>query len=217
MSESGLWDWGILLALGAYHGINPGMGWLFSVALGLQEKSRKAVWRSLLPIGTGHALAIGAVLLIAGLASAALPLTYVRLAVAIILIALGVWRLLRHRHARGFGLSVGFRDLTLWSFLMASAHGAGLMLLPVVFHMSHGNDAAMAAHAGHLAALGPRTALLVTLAHASSYLLVTGAIAVVVYEKLGLALLRKAWINLDLIWAAALIASGLLTLLLPGK
>ena len=108
------------------------MGWLFAVARGMQEHRARAVAWSLPPIALGHALSIGVVVLIAGLAQVALPLMYIRIGVAVTLVGLGVYKLIRSRHFRWGGMQVGFRDLTIWSFLMASAHGAGLMVLPVV-------------------------------------------------------------------------------------
>ena len=120
--------------MGAYHGINPGMGWLFAVARGMQEHATKAVARALVPITLGHALSIGLVVALAGLIQIVLPLGYVQIVVAFALISLGVFRILRRRHFAWGGMQVGFRDLTFWSFLMASAHGAGLMVLPIVLH-----------------------------------------------------------------------------------
>src|SRR5580704_6103746 len=128
------WGWPALFLLGAYHGINPGMGWLFAVARGMQEHATKAVARALVPITLGHALSIGLVVALAGLIRIVLPLGYVRIVVACALISLGVFRILRRRHFAWGGMQVGFRDLTIWSFLMASAHGAGLMVLPIVLH-----------------------------------------------------------------------------------
>src|SRR5262249_46762096 len=122
----------LMLLLGAYHGINPGMGWLFAVAKGMQEQSGAAVGRALVPIAIGHGLAIGAVVLLAVLAGAAIPALYVKFAVAFILLGFGVYSLFHQRHPRGGGMQVGFRDLTIWSFLMASAHGAGFMIVPVL-------------------------------------------------------------------------------------
>jgi hypothetical protein len=136
MSE-GLAIWPTLFLLGAYHGINPGMGWLFAVARGMQEHRARAVAWSLPPIALGHALSIGAVILIAGLAQGALPLMYIRIGVAVALVGLGAYKLIRSRHLRWGGMQVGFRELTVWSFLMASAHGAGLMVLPVVLAGPH--------------------------------------------------------------------------------
>jgi hypothetical protein len=136
MSETGSWPWAAFFLLGAYHGINPGMGWLFAVALGMQEHSSRAVWGALGPISVGHALSISLVVALAGLAQAILPLSALKIG-AVILFTFGLYHLLRHRHLRWGGMQVGFRDLTIWSFLMASAHGAGLMLLPVLLGTDH--------------------------------------------------------------------------------
>ena len=115
-----------ILMLGAFHGINPGMGWLFAVALGMQERRQTAVWRALIPLTLGHGLAIGAVVLVAVAAGVAVPAASLKLPVAVALVALGVFRLVRHRHFRGGGMRVGVWGLTVWSFLMATCHGAGL-------------------------------------------------------------------------------------------
>src|ERR1700675_1472063 len=130
------WAWVTLFLLGAYHGINPAMGWLFAVALGLQKKSGRAVWESLLPIATGHVVAIAAVILVAVLAGAVVPVPALRVAVIVILLGFGGSRIVSKTPPRFGGMQVGFRDLTIWSFLMACAHGAGLMLLPVLLGMS---------------------------------------------------------------------------------
>src|SRR5258708_6107063 len=121
-----------MLLLGAYHGLNPGMGWLFAVALGMQEQKGSAIARSLVPIAVGHAAAIGCVVVAATFLGMTLPLIVIRYFVAAILVGLGIYCLVRHRHPRWVRMQVGFRDLTVWSFLMASAHGAGLMVVPVL-------------------------------------------------------------------------------------
>src|SRR5689334_11333419 len=123
--------WLTLALLGAYHGVNPGMGWLFAVALGLQEKSSGAVRRALVPIALGHAASIGLTVALLGVGLASVPAAALRWLTAAALVAFGVLKLVRPRHPRWVGMRVGFRDLTWWSFLMATAHGAGLMLLPV--------------------------------------------------------------------------------------
>ncbi|HTM49754.1 MAG TPA: hypothetical protein VL285_13760 [Bryobacteraceae bacterium] len=198
--------WSTLFLLGAYHGINPGMGWLFAVARGMQEHRARAVAWSLPPIALGHALAIGVVVLIARVAQAALPLGYIRFGVAATLVGLGVYKLIRSRHFRWGGMQVGFRDLTIWSFLMASAHGAGLMVLPVVL---------AGPHAHHLAASqGATSGVWATLIHTLGYFSVTAAVALLVYQKLGLAMLGRSWFNLDLIWAVALVVTGLVALVI---
>jgi hypothetical protein len=206
-------EWNAVLFLGAYHGINPGMGWLFAVALGMQQGNVRGLWRALPPIALGHIAAVGAVLLLAGLAQTVVSLPVMKVVVASVLVALGLYRLWRHRHPRFGGMRVGFRDLTVWSFLMASAHGAGLMVLPFVMSMSSPVLAASGSHAHHAAATSPSVpwaaALALTL-HTLAYLLVLVFAAWIVYNKFGLALLRTAWFNLDLIWTGALVATGLL-------
>src|ERR1700730_11459513 len=176
------WGWPALFALGAFHGINPGMGWLFAVALGMQEKSIRAVIKSLGPITAGHAIAIGIVLLLAGFIQVVLPLNYVKIFVAGALVALVISHMVRSRHIQWGGMQVGFAALTFWSFLMASAHGAGLMGLPVVLKMQP-----MGAGSGHHlhAFQDPMTAVMATLVHTAGYLTVTAATAVLVYQKFG--------------------------------
>ena len=198
-------SWSVLFLLGAYHGINPGMGWLFAVARGMQEHRTRAVAWSLPPIALGHALSIGAVVLIAGLAQLALPLTYIRIGVAVALVGLGVAKLIRSRHFRWGGMQVGFRELTIWSFLMASAHGAGLMVLPMVLAGPHAHH--------HAASTGAASGAWATLVHTLGYFTVTAVAALLVYRKFGLAMLRRSWFNLDLIWAIALVVTGFAALL----
>jgi hypothetical protein len=153
----------------------------------------------------GHALSIGVVVLIAQLAQAALPMQYIRIGVAMTPVGLGVYKLIRSRHFRWGGMQVGFRELTLWSFLMASVHGAGLMVLPVVL---------AGPHAHHVAASqGATSGVSATLIHTLGYFTVTAGVALLVYQKFGLAMLRRSWFNLDLIWAIALVVTGLVALL----
>ena len=221
---SGVWPWLGLFGLGAYHGINPGMGWLFAVALGLQEKNRYAICRALLPIALGHALATGLIVLFVGGIGVVVSQRVVRGLAAVALIAFGVYRLVRARHPKWVGMRVGLRDLTVWSFLMASAHGAGLMLVPVLLGRSSATHVSPAHHAPAMSQMlsnepmgflgNPAVGLLAVSVHTLGYLLVMGLVALVVYEKLGLALLRHAWFNLDLVWAVALVVAGIFTLFL---
>jgi hypothetical protein len=212
LGSTALW---LMLLLGAFHGINPGMGWLFAVALGMQERKGSAVARALVPIALGHALAVVSVVMAAAYLGMALPQNAIRYSVAAILFSLGIYLLVGHHHPRWIRMQVGFRDLTLWSFLMASAHGAGLMVLPVLL----GARAVQAADpmSGHLhasAAASPIAALLAAGIHTAAYLAVTGMVAWVVYTKLGLAILRTAWLNLNQVWAGALVITGLVTLMI---
>lgn len=206
--------WNAMLFLGAFHGINPGMGWLFAVALGMQQGSSLGVLRALPPLATGHAAAVGAVVLAAMVAETILPLSTVRTVVALVLVGFGLLRLVRHRHPRWVGMQVGFGDLTLWSFLMASAHGAGLMVLPFL-PGALAEASALEVHASHHMTTTPWwTAVLVVSVHSLAYLAVTTIVAWIVHRKLGLALLRKAWWNLDLMWAISLMGTGILALFL---
>jgi len=209
LTSTMLW---LMVLLGAYHGINPGMGWLFAVALGMQEQKGKAVARALVPIAVGHAVAIGMVVLAAALLGLALPLIAIRCTVSALLVGLGIYSLVGHRHPRWVRIQVGFRDLTVWSFLMASAHGAGLMVIPALL----GSSTVEAADhvTGHHTAASPLVGLLATAVHTTAYLAVMGILAWVVYRKFGLALLRKAWFNFNLVWGVALVATGLFTLIM---
>src|SRR6201993_1507161 len=167
---------GLMLLLGAYHGINPGMGWLFAVALGMQEQKGSAVARALVPIALGHALAIGTVVLAGALLGTALPRDVIRYAVAALLVGLGIHGLVGHWHPRWVRMQVGFRDLTVWSFLMATAHGAGLMVVPVLlggitaqaFGATTGHE-----HAHFSATASPAAAIFATAVHTTGYLTIT--------------------------------------------
>jgi hypothetical protein len=206
-------SWGMLVALGAFHGINPGMGWLFAVALGMQERRRGAVLRALVPLCAGHALAVAGAVGVALAIGFVIPLGWLRWLIAGVLVSLGALRLFRHRHPRWAGMRVSMGGLTVWSFLMATAHGAGLMVVPLFMGMS---ISGAGEHAHHMpaAGAGAGAALFATGLHAAGYLAVTAFIAVLVFEKLGVGILRRAWFNVDLIWSAALIATGTLTLML---
>jgi len=215
------WMWPALFALGCYHGINPGMGWLFAVALGLQEKSERAVFAALPPIALGHVVSVGLVVALAVVAQQTLPPNAVRYGAAALLVSFGVYRLVRARHVRWVGMRVGFWGLTAWSFLMATGHGAGLMLLPFlsaaaqpvsVFHMG---GMATLHGASTTAAASPGIWVGAVAVHTFGYLLTMIAVAWVVFTRLGVKILRTAWFNFDLAWAIALVLSGALMLLLP--
>ena len=178
--------------LGAFHGLNPAMGWLFAVFLALQRKSQRVLLTALLPIALGHAASAAGVALLIFVAQSTLPIGPVRLATAALVLAFGLYKLVtRLRHPRWVGLNIGYWELGWWSFLMATAHGSGLMLAPLVLGLP-GADAALG---------------LVVL-HTLAMVAVMAAIAVVVYSRLGLAALGRVWINFDLLWALALLAAG---------
>jgi hypothetical protein len=197
-----------LIALGAFHGLNPGMGWLFAVALGLQERSRAKLLGSLLPIAFGHELAVGAVAVVIEVAGSVAARRVVLVVGGLILIGFGVWRLASRRHLRWVGMRLDWGDLVLWSFLMSSAHGAGFMLFPVLA----GHDAPQVFGLGGLSG-SVLHGLAASALHSGAMLATMGIVAVVVYEVIGLDILRRAWFNLDRLWAFALIAAGLAAVL----
>jgi hypothetical protein len=266
MKELGPWI--TLLLLGGYHGLNPGMGWLFAVAIGLQDRSRRAVVRAFAPIALGHAASIAVVVALVAALQSVLSPTLLRWVGAGTLVSFGLYKLAAPMSCpRWVGMRVGFRELTAWSFLMATGCGAGMMLVPVILKLPsdarpiarvvpaayattegttkpvptglschrepadtkqtaaaasgsgstphsgetprncHAQIAQMAKRGG----AGPLAAAAAVLLHTLTMFLVMAAIALVVYEKVGLAILRRAWFNLDLVWAGALIAAGLLT------
>ena len=220
---SDLWPWLTLFGLGAFHGINPAMGWLFAVALGLQEQKRSAVLRALPPIALGHALSIGIVIAAVLLARISLPHATLKIAAAAILFAFGLYRLVRSRHPNWVGMRVGFCDLTLWSFIMASAHGAGVMLIPLFLKSAQAPLVAYASGDSHMeSACGfgfssfsmPSLLTGSIIVHTFGYLLVTALVALLVYEKFGVRILRRAWFNVDLFWMLALMITGVFILFL---
>src|SRR6266852_2959656 len=188
-----LWPWLALAGLGAFHGLNPAMGWLFAVALGLHRHNRRIVWLSPLPIALGHALSIA---IVAGAflwAGFVIDLRAVRIGAGLLLIgwALYHWRY-GHRHRVRVGMQAGLAALAVWPVLMALCFPA----------------------ASQPSSIGPLfTALLAIGIHTLAMLTVTTAVAVAVYEWIGLEILRRAWFNVDLIWTLALLLAGGLLLL----
>lgn len=200
-------SWLAMIGFGAYHGLNPGMGWLFALSRGLQQQSEKAVWTSLLPIAIGHAASVAVVAGLVLVVGHLVNLPVLRLSTAALLLTFGLYKLFRYyRHPRWVGMEVGMRDLFFWSFLMASAHGAGLMIAPIFISLT--------SHSGPLTAnlYNSVVLLLAVSLHTVAMLAVMGAVAWVVYKKLGLAILKKGWVNFDLIWAGALLLVGGLAL-----
>ena len=206
-----------VFGLGMFHGINPAMGWLFAVALGLQDQKRAAVLRALPPMVVGHALSVGIIIAAVLVARVSLAPRTLKIVAAAILFAFGLYRLLRSRHPNWVGMQVGFGDLTLWSFVMASAHGAGLMLVPFFLQPQVPGEAHHhEAHQMHAWAFAnfsaPSLLIAAVVVHTLGYLITTALVAVVVYEKLGVAILRRAWFNIDFVWMLALMITGVFIL-----
>jgi hypothetical protein len=202
----------VLAALGAFHGLNPAMGWLFAVARGLQERSRWALWQSLPPIAAGHLASVAVIAAVFASTRSVVAGRVVAVVGGVLLVGFGLWRLLSQRHFRWAGMRLSAVQLAGWSFLVSSAHGAGLMLLPVLAATpvpGHDHGTAVTASGTPLAALQGLAAAGV---HTVAMLLVAAGLAVLVYEVVGLKVLRTAWFNVDRLWAAVLVAAGVATI-----
>jgi hypothetical protein len=197
-------------ALGAFHGLNPAMGWLFAVAIGLQTRSRKALLLALIPLALGHEASVGVIVLLVNEVHVVASEAVIRGFAAGLLVSMAIWKLWRSdRHVRWVGMRLSFRELALWSFLMATAHGAGLMLFPfVVSSQEHTHGAA------DILASGAVEAGIAASAHTLAMALTAGAVALIVYEVVGIGILRRAWINIDRVWAFALVGGAAATLFL---
>ncbi|MGC4773520.1 hypothetical protein ACLQ25_31720 [Micromonospora sp. DT44] len=202
--------WATLAALGAFHGLNPAMGWLFAVARGLQERSRSALLRALPPIAAGHLASVAIVAALVTSTRSVTASTALAVVGGVLLVGFGLWRLLSERHFRWAGMRLSAAQLAGWSFLMSSAHGAGLMLLPVLVA-----EPVSGGHSGHLAAapVGALPGLAAAGVHTVAMFGTALVVAVLVYEVLGVGVLRKAWFNVDRLWAGVLVAAGLVTLI----
>lgn len=198
----------VMIGFGAYHGLNPAMGWLFALSLGLQQKRGRVVWISLFPIAAGHAASVVLVALIVLAGIRFISFSTLQILTAVILLTFGVYKLFNYyRHPRWVGMKVGIRDLFVWSFLMATAHGAGLMVAPSLLGIAE--DYCAPGVDTH-----PGTGLLLAVSiHTIAMFAVMGAVAWIVYKKLSLSVLRQKWINFDLIWAATLILVGIIALI----
>jgi hypothetical protein len=208
--------WAVVAGLGFYHGLNPAMGWLFAVAHGFQQGRWTAVLRAIPPIAAGHALSVAVVIALVNWAGANIPVGARRWGGAALLLVFAAYLLTRRVwHSRRIGMRAGARELALWSFIMTSAHGSGLMLLPVL--LRDAAEAPTAAHAAHLHAGAPPDLTgdgwLVLTIHTAAMLIALTAAAMLSYRVLGLGFLRRTWINLDVIWMAALVLAGVATLI----
>lgn len=204
-----------LAALGAFHGLNPAMGWLFAVARGMQEGSRTVLLTSLPAIAAGHLASVAIVAAVVSATESAVAGNMVAIVGGVVLVGFGLWRLLSQRHFRWAGMRLSQGQLAGWSFLMSSAHGAGLMLLPVLATTPAPGSEHMA-HAMTAAPAGALTGLLAAGVHTVAMFAVMGACAVAVYEFVGLSVLRRAWFNVDKLWAAVMVAAGALTIALTA-
>lgn len=200
-----------LALLGVFHGINPGMGWLFAVSTGMQERSCKALLLALPAIALGHEAAIGVMVLVLTATSSLFTAKAVVLVGGGVLLAFGIWQLWSKRHLRWVGMRLNRWQLAGWSFVMSSAHGAGLMLLPVFVFPVDERVSSLDLHRGVIPVL--TAALIALVVHVGAMILTCGTVALIVYRVAGLSFLRRMWLNLDRVWAFALVGAGTATLL----
>jgi hypothetical protein len=201
-----------LAGLGAFHGLNPAMGWLFAVARGMQERSRRVLLMSLPPIAAGHLASVAIVAAVVSATRSVVAANVVGIVGGVLLVAYGLWRLLSERHFRWAGMRLSAAQLAGWSFLVSSAHGAGLMLLPVL-----ATEPVATGHTGHVMAApaaGALSGLAAAGVHTIAMLAVMAGCALLVYEFVGVSVLRKAWFNVDRLWAAVMVGAGALTIAL---
>jgi hypothetical protein len=206
-TETGLWL--AVIASGVYHGLNPGMGWPLAVSAGLMGRGRRDLIASLGPLGAGHFLAIAGILTpFAAMTALVAWQGQIRICAGLLVIAAGAHLLIYRRHPR-FLARIKPTQLTLWSFAVAIAHGAGLMLLPIYLGICSaaqqdvGHEAAAALMRGNLS-----TAMVVSIVHAAAMIVSGGIVAFAVHQWLGLRFISKAWFNLDAVWGLSLILVG---------
>ena len=209
--------WFAVILLGAYHGLNPGMGWPLAVANGMWAKRDKAIFATLFPLAGGHFFAMAAALLPFSLLLSYLDWSQsIRFAAGGLVAAFGAFKLANRRHPRVLA-RLGPNHLALWSFLAATAHGAGLMLAPVYLGLCAGaSHSGPSIDRGHqamseLMRSGIATSVAVSAVHTIAMALAGGAMAWIVYRWAGLSLLRRAWLNLEGVWAASLIVTGVVS------
>jgi len=205
--------WLAVVVSGIYHGVNPGMGWPLAVSAALMEGQRGALFRALAALAAGHfAAMIGILLPFALMTMLVQWQLQIRLVAAVIVIGLGLYLLINRRHPR-FLARIPPTRLALWSFLVALAHGAALMLVPIYLGLC-GSGALSAGHiaAGALMSRAAGLSLLVATVHTAAMILSGGTVAFAVYHWLGMKFLSKGWFNLDVVWALSLILVGTISL-----
>jgi hypothetical protein len=210
-TTAGLWL--AVVASGLYHGVNPGMGWPLAVSAGLMEKSPRALVAALWPLTVGHFLAMAGVLLpFSLLITLVFWQQHIRIAASLLVIGFGIFRFINRRHPRALA-RIRPTQLGLWSFAVAVAHGAGLMLVPIYLglcrtaDLDKGHDAA-----GSLMSTSLGMVVLVSVVHSVAMIAAGGALAWAVYRYLDLRFVARSWFNLDATWAISLVVVGALSL-----
>jgi hypothetical protein len=211
-TTAGLWL--AVVVSGLYHGVNPGMGWPLAVSAGLMGRGRRDVVAAQAPLAAGHLVSMLIILLPFALMTALLNWQReIRIGASVTVIAFGAFRLVNRRHPRALA-RIRPTQLVLWSFAIATAHGAGLMLLPIYLGLCSTGELDPAHQASSiLMGRNLTTAVLVSLVHTLSMVTAGGVIALLVHDWLGLKFLSKSWFNLEFVWAVSLILIGAIGLL----
>lgn len=206
------WLWLALVASGLYHGVNPGMGWPLAVSAGLMDKSPRALFRALWALAAGHLLATFLVLLpFAFLLVLAEWQRSIQISASLLVIGFGVYRLIERRHPRALA-RIPPTQLALWSFAVAIAHGAALMLVPIYLGLCQALELDAGHEAGALMKASLGMAVLVSLVHVAAMVSAGGSLAWLVYRYLGLRFVSRSWFNLDAVWATSLVLVGAVAL-----
>jgi hypothetical protein len=210
-APAGLWL--AVVASGLYHGVNPGMGWPLAVSAGLMERSSRALVKALWPLTVGHLLAMLAMILPFALLVALVERQrQIQIGASLLVIGFGVFRLVNRRHPRALA-RIRPTQLGLWSFAVAIAHGAGLMLVPIYLGLCRAADLDRSHQAaGALIIANPGVAVLVSIVHSVAMIAAGGSMAWLVYRHLGIKFVSRSWFNLDATWALSLILVGALSL-----
>lgn len=212
------WLWAAIVASGLYHGFNPGMGWPLAVAAGMMDRNARALLAALVPLSAGHLLAMLVMLLpFAMLLALVQWAPQIQVAAGLLVVGYGALRLVYPRHPRMLA-RIRPAQLALWSFVVAIAHGAGLMLVPIYLGLceSAGLDTGHEA-AATLVGANLGMALIVSVVHSLAMIAAGGSAAWLVYRYLGLQYLSRSWFNLDTVWAVSLIVVGAIALALAGR
>jgi hypothetical protein len=210
-TPAGLWL--AVVASGLFHGVNPGMGWPLAVSAGLMEKSSRALVAALWPLTAGHLLAMLLVLLpFALLVTLVEWQRQIQIGAAVLVIGFGIVRLINRRHPRALA-RIRPTQLGLWSFAVAIAHGAGLMLVPIYLGLCRASDLDKGHQAaGALINFNLGMAVLTSVVHSASMIAAGGLSAWLVYRYLGLKFMQRSWFNLEKTWAVSLILVGAIAL-----
>jgi len=185
------------------------MGWPLAVSAGLMEKRPRALVAALWPLSVGHLSAVLLLMLPFALLVAVVAWQRpIQVGASVLVLGFGVFRLVNRRHPRALA-RIPPGQLALWSFAMAIAHGAGLMLVPIYLGLCRGAELDQGHQAtSTLINANIGMAIMVATVHSAAMIAAGGVTAWLVFRYLGLRFLSRSWFNLDAVWAVSLILVG---------